>query len=300
MEVVGLGRQEMGQQGGIPSDWLWSTFYFLWLVQCWKQDKKKGSQWSLTTFWQSWAGYYGNSESEFCCQMWSGHCLHTQYATPYSVYQCVCVCVCVCVCLVTLLCPTLCVPMETLQARILEWVAMPFSRGSSQFRNRTQVSCTAGGFFTIWAPREALNISIPVHIHITYAHILSSVWWRPSIQKTLYRKKSYFSALIILYSFTRYLLTIKNIRIERNWAVLWGYSSKWDTHCLQLQLACDLTENPNCLDCNNLWFHSAATGSSRRAHVVYESTVSGGGGKRTEPSLLKRRPEGAVLGGCRA
>ena len=35
--------------------------------------------------------------------------------------------------------------------RILEWVAYPFSRGSSPPRNRTRVSCTAGGFFTNWA-----------------------------------------------------------------------------------------------------------------------------------------------------
>ena len=42
-----------------------------------------------------------------------------------------------------------------LQARILEWVAMPSSRGSSQPRDRTQVSRTAGGFFTDWASREA-------------------------------------------------------------------------------------------------------------------------------------------------
>ena len=35
-----------------------------------------------------------------------------------------------------------------LQARILEWVAVPFSRGSSQPRDRTQVSHIAGGFFT--------------------------------------------------------------------------------------------------------------------------------------------------------
>ena len=58
-------------------------------------------------------------------------------------------------------CPTLCDPMDCslpdssvhgiLQARILEWVAMPFSRGSSQPRNQTQVSCiscTAGRFST--------------------------------------------------------------------------------------------------------------------------------------------------------
>ena len=38
--------------------------------------------------------------------------------------------------------------------RILEWVACPFPRGSSQPRNWTGVSCTAGGFFTSWATRE--------------------------------------------------------------------------------------------------------------------------------------------------
>ena len=42
-----------------------------------------------------------------------------------------------------------------LQAKILEWVAFPFSRGSSQPRDWTQVSCIAGGFFTSWATGEA-------------------------------------------------------------------------------------------------------------------------------------------------
>ena len=53
---------------------------------------------------------------------------------------------------VTQSCLTLCDPMNytdhgILQARILEWVAVPFSRGSSQPRDWTQVSCIAGGFF---------------------------------------------------------------------------------------------------------------------------------------------------------
>ena len=43
------------------------------------------------------------------------------------------------------------------QARILEWVAFPFSRGSSQLRDQTHISCPAGGFFTNWAVREALS-----------------------------------------------------------------------------------------------------------------------------------------------
>ena len=40
--------------------------------------------------------------------------------------------------------------------RILEWVAYPFSSGSSQPRNQTGVSCIAGRFFTNWTIREAL------------------------------------------------------------------------------------------------------------------------------------------------
>ena len=42
-----------------------------------------------------------------------------------------------------------------LQTRILEWVASPFSRGSSQPRDQTQVSHIAGRFLTFWATREA-------------------------------------------------------------------------------------------------------------------------------------------------
>ena len=61
---------------------------------------------------------------------------------------------------VTQSCPTLCDTRDytvhgILQARILEWVAFPFSRGSFQPRDQTQVSYTSGRFFTSWATREA-------------------------------------------------------------------------------------------------------------------------------------------------
>ena len=57
-------------------------------------------------------------------------------------------------------CPALCNSMDytvhgILQARILEWVAFPFSRRSSQPRDQTQVSHIVGWFFTSWATREA-------------------------------------------------------------------------------------------------------------------------------------------------
>ena len=65
-------------------------------------------------------------------------------------------------------CLTLCNPMDytvhgILQAKILEWVAFPFSRGSSQPRDQAQVSHITGGFFTSWATREGslLKMQIP-------------------------------------------------------------------------------------------------------------------------------------------
>ena len=66
---------------------------------------------------------------------------------------------------VTRLCPTLCNPVDCslrgssvhgiFQSWVLEWVAISFSRGFSWPRNWTQVSCIAGGCFTLWATREA-------------------------------------------------------------------------------------------------------------------------------------------------
>ena len=74
----------------------------------------------------------------------------------------------VCV-LVPQLCPTLCDPMDgslqgfsvycILLARILEWVAIPFFRGSPQSRGQIWISCMAGRFFTIWATREQTKCS---------------------------------------------------------------------------------------------------------------------------------------------
>ena len=58
------------------------------------------------------------------------------------------------------LCPALWDPMDyivhgILRARILEWVAVPFSGGSSQPRDPTHVSHIVGRFFSVWTTREA-------------------------------------------------------------------------------------------------------------------------------------------------
>ena len=85
---------------------------------------------------------------------------------------------------------TLCEPMAwsppdfsvhgILQARILEWVAIPFSRGSSQLRDQTRVSCIAGGFFNIWATREAFDywFSFPTYNSAeTFFFFITQSWW---------------------------------------------------------------------------------------------------------------------------
>ena len=81
-------------------------------------------------------------------------------------------CIYMCVCIVTQMsnCPTLCNPVNYSppgssvhgihQARILKWEVMPFSRGSSQPRDQTLVSCIAGRFSIIWTTKDALHRSV--------------------------------------------------------------------------------------------------------------------------------------------
>ena len=90
-----------------------------------------------------------------------------------------------------------------LQAGILEWVAIPFCKGSYQPRDWTCVCCIAGRFFTIWATREALKSK--------YAHLLK----RNHIQWNFYRTSS------ILKVYTSYHLFIKeeNVKLTSAWWV---------------------------------------------------------------------------------
>ena len=87
------------------------------------------------------------------------------------------------------LCLTLCDPIDCslpgssvhgiLQTRILEWVAVPVSRGTSWPRNRTSISCIAGGFFTSWATREACTHRCAcTHTH-AHTHMLTHMHRHP-------------------------------------------------------------------------------------------------------------------------
>ena len=86
---------------------------------------------------------------------------------------------------VTQSCLTLYDPMDyivhgILQARIPEWIAYPFSSGSSRSRNQTEVSYIADGFSVNWAIREACNNIDEYQKHCGE--------WKKSMQKTAYCK----------------------------------------------------------------------------------------------------------------
>ena len=72
-----------------------------------------------------------------------------------------------------------------LQARILEWVAMPFSRGSSLPRDQTWVSCIAGRSFTVWATREAPKYKSTIFFFLLLKDKL--LWKRPLGQQIQWR-----------------------------------------------------------------------------------------------------------------
>ena len=120
-------------------------------------------------------------------------------------------------------CLTLCNPMDyivhgILQARIPEWVAFPFSRGSSQPKDRTQVSCIAGRFFTNWAIREALCASNWGQISFSCVIVHLSVWLSENTMNCFY--------LSIYLHFHQ--LVVMNRKVEK-------YSTLPGSQALQLQ-----------------------------------------------------------------
>ena len=106
-------------------------------------DSNKSTNFYLTpTLWIAMCLLFSvllRSTHYFLCLVMQSSCL---FVTPWTVAHQAPLC------------------MGIFQARTLEWVPMLFSRGSSQPRDRTQVSHIAGRFLTIWATREALLTSV--------------------------------------------------------------------------------------------------------------------------------------------
>ena len=107
--------------------------------------------------------------------------------------------------LVTWSCPTLCntrdcsPPVSSvhgiLQARILKWVAIPFSRGFSWPRDWTLISHTAGRFLTMWFTREAhiLVTTVKFQCHLTFSNDIGLLFFLEKIQERVKKK------IVILY-----------------------------------------------------------------------------------------------------
>ena len=91
-------------------------------------------------------------------------------------------------------CPTLCNPMDCslpgssvhgiFQARILEWVAISFSRGSSRPWDWTQVFCIAGRRFTIWATRACIISNLYRNFQMKMIGLLISCPWQEFSDRT--------------------------------------------------------------------------------------------------------------------
>ena len=115
-------------------------------------------------------------------------------------------------------CPTLCNPMDCslsgfsvhgiFQARVLKWIVISFSKGSSRPRNRTLVSCIAGRRFTVWATREA-------HSAIIFMYMRSSSFRTFSQGKVV---SVFYTILIPMFNPVIYSLRNKNVigGLEKN------------------------------------------------------------------------------------
>ena len=119
--------------------------------------------------------------------------------------------------LVTQSCPTLCDPMDyslpgfsahgIIQARILAWVAIPFSRVSSWPRDRTQLSCIVGRFFIIRTIREAqYDIKLVGYLEICKMSIGPENWSASYTWKLLNKKLRFWSSVTYSLSQLQYKL----------------------------------------------------------------------------------------------
>ena len=73
------------------------------------------------------------------------------------------------------------VPLSNIfQARILEWAAIPYFRGSSQPRDQTRISCIAGEFFTSWTTRESNSYQTYIfQLHVSNLVSNLEIWLEP-------------------------------------------------------------------------------------------------------------------------
>ena len=108
-----------------------------------------------------------------------------------------------------------------LQARILEWAVIPFSRGSSWSRNWTQIFCIAGRFFTDWATRETKNTGVDSLFLLQGIFLIQeSNWGHLHCRRILYQ---------LSYQGIPCALLVRSKLVQPLWKTLWRVSPKLKT-----------------------------------------------------------------------
>ena len=117
--------------------------------------------------------------------------------------------------------------MEFSRPEYWSGLAFPFSRGSSQPRDRTQVSCIAGGFFTSWATREAQWYWIP--LTFAYLKILSPQIWILTLLGKVFlgRVVLFFFSLLSLWIYHATLFWLAKFLPKRKLIVTWKFPCMW-------------------------------------------------------------------------
>ena len=157
---------------------------------------------------------------------------------------------------VTQSCPTLWDPMGCslsgssihgiLQARVLEWIAISFSRRSSRPRNRTWVFCIAGRRFTIWATRKANWLIILSFMHsIIKVKYHSQIARLPGVSLFLHKsdKQNSFTPRCQWLMFSAFQVIYRNEKWNNGWIlgmVIWTHEGFF----ICLKFPCDLSSNP--------------------------------------------------------
>ena len=125
-------------------------------------------------------------------------------------------------------------PMGILQARILEWVAVSSSKGSSQCRDQTQVSHIAGRFFTIWVTREAQEYwsgyPIPSPGELPSPGIVTLNWGLLHYRQILYQLNYQGSSHACTVMWKSLFIFLKRCLCPNPW-ILWRCSVTWQNGC---------------------------------------------------------------------
>ena len=138
---------------------------------------------------------------------------------------------------------------EILQARILECISIPFSRGSSQPMDWTQVFCIAGRFFTIWVTREA-HWFFAKFICQSSSYVLLEQW---GVSLIWWFMVSWFCCQSGLIQFNKHLLSglwlsTASSNMKMTWPVHWSSLGFWEIKNTKIAISSLTWEMPRLLE----------------------------------------------------